>query len=447
MASMTTDPRGNVRVYVRLRDGRRRAVWLGKMAKRRAEQVAAHVGELEAAGAAGLEPTPPTRAWLSRVEGTLRERLVACGLAEPLEAAATATLGELSEAWLKTKAATKKPNTVRRLGQSRRYLLEHFGADRNPDTVTAGDADDWRAWMRGTGPGRKGLAEATTRKTTGDLRDLFRYGRRKKLVGEAVDPFGHLPITSMPNPERAAYVPEADALAVLAELQGRGALSTGELRTLFILARWGGVRIPSEVEGMLWADVDWAAGRLLVRSPKTAGHAGHETREVPLFPELLEALRETFEAAPAGAVHVVPYAATRTGQAFRKPVLAAIDRAGLKPWPRLFHALRASRQTDLNDRYAGHVVAAWLGNSEKVADAHYNRITADHWARAVAEPGADVGGAAGAEAGVVRPVVRAPRARGGTGNEKPPVRGTGGHRGAVRTGPLPPRGVEPLFSP
>ena len=171
---------------------------------------------------------------------------------------------------------------------------------------------------------------------------------------------------------------------------------------------------------MLWADVDWSAGRLLVRSPKTAGHAGHEAREVPLFPELLEALREAFEAAPAGAVHVVPYAATRTGQAFRKPVLAAIDRAGLKPWPRLFHALRASRQTDLNDRYAGHVVAAWLGNSEKVADAHYNRITADHWARAVAEPGADVGGAAGADAGVVRPVVRAPRARGGHGQQKTP---------------------------
>ena len=128
------------------------------------------------------------------------------------------------------------------------------------------------------------------------------------------------------------------------------------------------------------------------------------------------------------------------------PVLEAIGRAGLKPWPRLLHALRASRQTDLNDRYAGHVVAAWLGNSEKVADAHYNRITPEHWARAVEDPGADVAPnvgqpSAGAEA--VRIPVRAGRARGGTGNEKPPVLGTGGHPKALGSCLVPPLGLEP----
>ena len=446
MASMTTDGNGNVAVYVRLRDGRRKPVRLGKMAKRKAEQVAAHVGELEAAARAGLEPVPATRAWLAEVEGVLRERLVACGLAEPLEAKQAATLGGLVAEWMAQKAVNKAPNTVRRLGQSRRNLLLFFGPGRNPDTVTAGDADDWRAWMRGTGDGQRGLAEATTRKATCDARDLYAYGRRKGLVGERVDPFGHLPAAAVPNPKRAAYVPEADALAVLAELQGRGHLTTGELRTLFILARWGGLRIPSEVEGMLWADVRWDTGRLLVRSPKTAAHPGRDSRELPLFPELLVALREAFEAAPAGAEHVVPFAAAHSGQAFRVPVLEAIGRAGLKPWPRLFHALRASRQTDLNDRYAGHVVAAWLGNSEKVADAHYNRITPEHWARAVEDPGADLypNASRTAAAGeAVRIPVRATRAREGTGDREPPVRGTGGHPEALGSCLVPPLGLEP----
>ena len=427
MASLSTDARGNRGIYVKLPGASRRMIRLGKLSKRKADQVAAR---------AGLEPTPATREWLERVDGVLRERLVNAGLAAPLKASEAATLGVLSEKWLKYKAATMKPNTVRRLGQSRKYLLEHFGADRMPGTITPGDADEWRGWMRGTGPGCKGLAEATTRKTTGDARDLFAYGRRKELVGEKVDPVGHLPITSMPNPDRAAYVPEADARAVLEELQGRGALSTLELRALFILSRWGGLRIPSEVAGMLWADVDWSAGRLLVRSPKTAGHAGHETREVPLFPELLEVLREAFEAAPAGAVHVVPYAVTRTGQAFRKPVLEAIGRAGLKPWPRLFHNLRASRQTDLNDLFAGHVVASWLGNSEKVADAHYNRITDEHWSRAT-DP----------DAGAMQIPMHPLRAMGGTDAKTPPVQGTEGRFRAHKSSAVPPRGVEPLFSP
>ena len=52
-----------------------------------------------------------------------------------------------------------------------------------------------------------------------------------------------------------------------------------------------------------------------------------------------------------------------------------IRRAGLKPWPKLFHNLRASRQTELAQRFPEHVVCEWIGNSQVVAREHYLRVT------------------------------------------------------------------------
>ena len=62
-----------------------------------------------------------------------------------------------------------------------------------------------------------------------------------------------------------------------------------------------------------------------------------------------------------------------------------IKRAGLKKWPRLFHNLRSSRQTELEDQFPSHVVCAWMGNSEKVARKHYLQVTPEHIAKALCQ--------------------------------------------------------------
>lgn len=56
-------------------------------------------------------------------------------------------------------------------------------------------------------------------------------------------------------------------------------------------------------------------------------------------------------------------------------MLKIINRAGLKPWERLFHNLRATRQTELAKTYPAHVVCGWMGNSEAVAGEHYLHTT------------------------------------------------------------------------
>src|SRR5690349_5940094 len=51
-----------------------------------------------------------------------------------------------------------------------------------------------------------------------------------------------------------------------------------------------------------------------------------------------------------------------------------IERAGLIPWPKTFHNLRSTRQTELSEDFPAHVVCAWLGNSEDVAKDHYLQV-------------------------------------------------------------------------
>jgi hypothetical protein len=54
-------------------------------------------------------------------------------------------------------------------------------------------------------------------------------------------------------------------------------------------------------------------------------------------------------------------------------------RPAVELWKRLFHKLRASRQTELTDHFPLHVVTNWIGNSPDVADRHYLKTTVDHF--------------------------------------------------------------------
>jgi hypothetical protein len=66
-------------------------------------------------------------------------------------------------------------------------------------------------------------------------------------------------------------------------------------------------------------------------------------------------------------------------------VRSMIGRAGLTRWPRLWHNLRASRQTDLVARFPLHTVSEWLGNTPSVATRHYLTVRPEDFAAAVAE--------------------------------------------------------------
>jgi hypothetical protein len=131
----------------------------------------------------------------------------------------------------------------------------------------------------------------------------------------------------------------------------------------------------SEHLALRWEDVHWERGRFRVDSPKTG------ERWVPIFPELRPYLEECFTLAEEGAVHVTTRYRDSNAN-LRTQFLRIIRRAGERPWPRLFHNLRASRETELAAEYPIHVVCAWIGNTAAIAARHYLTVREEDYARA-----------------------------------------------------------------
>jgi integrase len=169
-----------------------------------------------------------------------------------------------------------------------------------------------------------------------------------------------------------------------------------EWKLLLAMARYLGLRVPSEPFLLTWDSVDWQLMVLRVPSPKTEVH-GKPWRVVPIVPPVWPHLENLFEAAPPGRVYIFHELRQRESTKaaergwwrsvnLRQQLLRLIRRIGETPWPRLWHSLRASAETDLASRFPIHVVAAWLGNTPKIALKHYMRVTPNDYAKAVNEP-------------------------------------------------------------
>ena len=134
-----------------------------------------------------------------------------------------------------------------------------------------------------------------------------------------------------------------------------------------------------------------------VTSPKTAHHPGKGSRFVPIFGHLRPHLERAYTAAPEGAVYIVNENIRRRAYGpkgwrnvnLRTQFLRIIARAGLQPWPRLFHNLRSSRETELmaNRDYGLSDVCKWMGHSMRVAEKYYLQLRQEA-IRAAVEEGA-----------------------------------------------------------
>ena len=159
-----------------------------------------------------------------------------------------------------------------------------------------------------------------------------------------------------------------------------------EWRLLVVLARYGGLRIPSELADLTWDRIDWQRNRFTVSVPKKEHLDGHGLREIPIFPEIRVYLDKAFSEAPKGSTHVVPRGRSSNVN-LRTGLEKILKRAGVPQWPKLFQNLRASRETELMaSGTPAHVIHAWLGNSREVAEDHYLMVTDTDFEKAVQNP-------------------------------------------------------------
>ena len=376
MASVSRDANGTKRVLFTDGDGERKSIRLGKASTKAAESFRVRVEALLAAKELHQSPDAELCAWLRDLPARMYTRLARVGLVETRTKADSVTLAGLLTRF--DAAASVKPSTRAAYKQTTDSLRAMLGATTPVVSITPAHADRWRKAIAEpvtvkADDGKettKRLAPATVAKRVHVARAIFKRAVRWGLIPS--NPFAELRAGSQSNPDRAFYVDAATVEAVLA------ACPDAEWRAIVGLSRFAGLRCPSEIVALRWVDVNWERGRLTVRSPKTAGHEGHAVRVVPIAPELRPILQDLFDQAEPGAEIVVPRLRDPRMN-LRTTFYKIISRAGAKPWPRLFHNLRASCATDWVERFPNHVVAGWLGHSPLIAAQHYLQTRDAHF--------------------------------------------------------------------
>lgn len=335
--------------------GPRQMVRLGNVSMKVAETWKAKIEAIIADKLANRSHDPETAKWLGALDEVMLGRLRAGGLAEGV-GLAHITLGDFLKRL--TETMTGKPATCTFYGHTRRNLEDHFGTGKLVRDITAAEADGWRAWL----VQHEQLSPATVARRVIAARTIWRKASRWKLASE--NPFAGVKGGHQENDARKFFVRRDVIDKVIAEAPN------AEWRLIIALARYGGLRCPSEHYALKWGHVDWGRDRLTVHASKTEHHQGKGTRVVPIFPELLPYLRAAFEEAEPGTEYVI--AKHRLGSLnLRQQFERIIERADVTPWPRLFQNLRASRETELMRDYDLATVCKWIGNSPAVAAKHY----------------------------------------------------------------------------
>lgn len=356
MASIVCYKNGLKRIEFTLTpNGRPVVVRLGRINANAARTWRDKINAILADKAALRSHDPETAKWLGELEERMLGRLRAAGLAEGVGVAAT-TLGEFlerCEAAMPGKASTKTFYS-----HTRRNLREHFGAGKLLSEIRTEAADGWRAWLIAN----ENLSPATVARRVIAARTMWRKAIRWKLTRE--NPFDGIKGGNQENDSRKHFVSREDIAQVSEQAPD------AEWRLIIALARFGGLRCPSELFALKWGHIDWDGGRFIVHASKTEHHQGKGTRVVPIFAELLPLLREVYDQAEEGTLYVV-HKHRLGSKNLRKQLERFIERAGMTPWPRLFQNLRASRETELMREYDLSTVCKWIGNSPAVAAKHY----------------------------------------------------------------------------
>lgn len=385
-----TPPGATVRIGQRKgqpRESARVKIALGRCDKRTAEKIKQKIEAIIVAQLAQGLIDDETAAWIGDIKRdfkTLYVKLAGVGLVDTAADGGSVrqlatTLKAFLDQYIDERKPTWKERTIAGALQDADSLVEFFGPDRRLADITDADAKRFLLWLRTAGRKQRkkkaekpaptgdddkktGLAMATIGRRIRRSKEFFGFAVSGELIKK--NPFAGIKAPPQHNKDRYFFV---DRLRIKKLLD---ACPDAEWRLIVALARYGGVRTPSETLALKWADVDWKGNRVTIHSPKTAHHANKDKRVIPLFPELRPFLEEAFD--PESVYVVQRYRGVQVN--LRTQLMRILKRAGLTRWPRIWHNLRASRQCELEERHPSHVVCSWIGNSETIARQHYLNV-------------------------------------------------------------------------
>lgn len=361
------DRTGCVVVQFTALDGKRRTLRFGnipdKDAIRHVSMLQALIATLNVGGTSDAKLTSQIESWLTGIGPKIGDKLVEFGLLRPVAETESTQLGPFLDRYLALRTDVK-PTTATAFTFTQRNLVAFFGYDRDLTTINKLEAREFRAHLQKTKlDGGESLAANTMRRRVTMASQFFNAAVEAGIIEK--NPFRGVGEAVRANKARMYFLTVDDAAKVLA------ACPSAEWKLVFGLARWGGLRIPSEINELKWEDFDWAGGKFLVHSPKTEHHEGKECRWVPIFDELYPIVREAWEKAEPGDVYVLNRYRNHTNLATGFKII--VKRAGLKQWPKTFQNLRSTRETELMAVHPIDKVCEWIGNTPLIAMKHYKQ--------------------------------------------------------------------------
>ncbi len=376
MAWIEAKSKNSLRIVWR-KQNKRCILQLGRCSKRKAQTILSKFEELLDFQRAGQEASATLCQWSSELDFEIQIQLEQFGL---IPRHSYHTLSSWCTHYLYTHKKTSAETKIKWKNTFKR-LRTQFKDDFRIDKFTVEDAEQFRTKLETEGNTRNDgpLAAATVNKHCSIAKQLFELAVSAELISK--NPFAKIETTNRVDRQRKEYV-EAEKVERLIDV-----MPNWQDRLILALARFGGLRIPSEILQLRWEHIHFGngvdePGYLLIENVKTKHHVNVEPyRRVPMFPELKPYIDDAWEMRSKS-----PYVLHSLDQLerfrddprklnIRRRFERAFKRAGLERWPKLFHNLRASCQTDLAERFPLHCVVEWLGNSERVAMKHYLQVT------------------------------------------------------------------------
>lgn len=236
-------------------------------------------------------------------------------------------------------------------------LTEYFGGTQRIDRIKRIDAGKFRAWLKSSSPD---ITENTIRKHIRHCKVIFSLAKTYEVVHE--NTFDHEP-SSPPETDKDWHYMTLEELDQVIEQ-----CPNHRWIVLFSLCRLAGLRL-GEALRLKWQDTN------IEKAMLTVEHAGEHTtkkrrRDVPMTPRLQAIMVRALEAAEPGSTLACGLTRTR----LYHQAAGILQRAGIKPYDKLFHTLRKNCESDwFAQGYPTMAVCSWLGHSPSVAARFYHR--------------------------------------------------------------------------
>lgn len=364
MASLSNYGTGDVErwriTFVDADEGKQKCIRLGDISHSRALIIKQHVEDMIDAGKYGHALSGSAMAWLATLKPWLRKKIEAAGLIAPEN---RMTLWRFLD-----ERIAKRSDILNSTRENHLLVINHlkavFREDKLLSDVSKADAVAFRECIT-----TQRLASETKKKRLSVARQFFEYAVNHELIGR--NPFTGLSLPCGDATKKQVWVPRES----VDELMRHAAPA---FRLMLVLARFQGLRAPSEVCSLRWDMIDFENDTMTIESPKTKRHAGKGRRTMPLFPEVKLILEK--------AVRVDEFVVGRkyydrvknSGGNWKAAVYVShyltilFKKAGVTPWRRPWQNLRSSLVTELRrQNIRADLVSKWLGHSEEVEAKHY----------------------------------------------------------------------------